>query len=131
MTVGDMFYLYNLIFNLGQRGQNTLTSLLDSYVSQSGKNSLIVKYLSSVLAFDLKKVSIKVDPKRFNYHIFKRYLYRNQSLNINGTNFDPKKIILTNIGKVEEHKKLQNTYQRFLEAYRQGKLIIEMDLNCN
>jgi len=110
ITVGDMFYLYNLIYNLGQRGQNTLTALLDSYIAKSGPDSLLAKYLNTMATFDLKERMVIADKYKFNYHIFKRYALKDLPLYIDGRVFNPKNIILTNIDQVEKHKILQNTY---------------------
>lgn len=131
MTVGDMFYLYNLIFNLGQRGQNSFTSLLDRYVTESGNNSLVFKYLNTVLQFDLLNTPLVVNNKKLHYHLFKRYTFGDNQIQIGDTTFDTSKQILTNLGSVQQHTILQNTYQKFIAAYQSGKLQIEMDLNCN
>lgn len=131
MTVGDMFYLYNLIFNLGTRGQNTFTSLLDRYVTQSGNNSLVLKYLSTVLNFDQKLSQILTNRKKLNYHVFKRYAKKDSVIQVGESQMNPKDIILTNFANAQKHKVLQNTYQRFIQAYTSGKLQIDIDLNCN
>lgn len=131
MTVGDMFYLYNLIFNLGQRGQRSFTALLDQYITQSGENSLLLKFLNNTLAFDLKQKTIIPSSDNLNYHIAKRLTRNSNPIVIGNKQIDQKSQILTNFSTVQKKEALQNTYQRFLDALRTGKVTIEMDLNCN
>ena len=129
MTVGDMFYLYNLIFNLGQRGQNSFTPLLDKYITKNPK--LVYNYLNTVLSFDLKKNKMIVNPNRLMYHLSKRYTLPETNPIIGGKEINVKNKILTNFDSVLEHEVLQNTYQKFISAYMSGRLQIEIDLNCN
>ena len=127
ITVGDLFYLYNLIYNLGQRGQNSLTAILDRYVSS--KKDLVVNYLQTVLDFDTLKNEMLVNKQKFNYHIFKRYLRTGSKIRL--YNMNPSLQILTNLGQSKKSETLTGMYQRFISALLSGKLKIEMDLNCN
>lgn len=133
LTVGDMFYLYNLIFNLGQRGQNSLTSLLDKYIIDSTEDSLPVQYLKTISDFDSLRKEMIVDQDKLNYHLFKRYIQ--QKSNLEG--FDLYEVknhsdqILTNLDKVNDYKILETVYQKFISVYRSGKIQVDIDLNCN
>lgn len=129
LTVGDMFYLYNLIFNLGKRGQNSFTALLDGYTIDSSENSLVTKYLQNVLSFDLMQKKIAATSESLMLHIAKRKAGE-QPFKIADRQILAKDQILTNFSTVTKKKTLTNTYQKLLSAIRSGKLQIEMDLNC-
>ena len=127
LTVGDILFLYNTIFNLDAAGQNSLSSLFGQYISDSTEDGIPVMKYSIEQEYDRGKREINPDEDLLNYYIFRPRI----PARLNGVmEYKGKRIQnnspLVNLNTVQDTKHVLESYERFVEALKQNVLTIDI-----
>ena len=127
LTVGDILFLYNTIFNLDAAGQNSLSSLFGRYISESKETSIPTMKYQIEQEYDQRKRELVPDEKLLNYYIFRPRIparlngvmeYRGERIQNNSP--------LINLQTVQDTKHVLEAFERFTEALRQNILTINL-----
>lgn len=128
LTVGDILYLYNTIFNLDAPGQNTLSSLFGKYIISEridGKTSIPLLKFEIEKEYELRNRKLIPKEDLFNYYIFRNRIPKrlNGKMNYNG------KVIqvnspLINLNTVTDNSYVFKAFEQFRKAIRDNILNI-------